>query len=111
MGDCGVCLTGYDSDYSSGDFCNVVVRKARKPHVCSECKKQILPGEKYEHAAGKSDGDMWFFDTCLVCAEIADAFYCEDRYFGGLLWEGMSDVYHAMTTGCFERLTTAAAKA
>ncbi len=108
MGDCGVCLSGWDGD---SEFCKTEIRKARKPHICSECNKQIVPGEKYEHAGGKSDGDLWSFDTCVVCAEIAETFYCEGRLFGGMLWEQMNDVMESITTGCLERLTTAAAKA
>lgn len=109
MSDCGVCLTGYDGD---SEFFRTEIRKARKPHICSECEKGIQPGEKYEHATGKSDGDLWAFDTCLVCAEIAETFYCEGRLFGGMLWEEMGEyAFEHMTTGCLDRLTTAAAKA
>jgi len=111
MSDCGVCLSGGDGDGYT-EFCQVVIRKARKPHECSECEKRIEPGEKYEHATGKTEGDMWVFDTCLVCAEIADAFYCDGRLFGGMLWEEMHDTaFPVMTTGCLDRLKTAAAKA
>jgi len=111
MSDCGVCLSGWDGD-SYNEFCDQKIRKARKPHTCSECKKPISPGERYEHAVGKSDGDMWAFDTCLACAEIAEAFYCDGRLFGGMLWEEMREtVFPHMTTGCLDRLFTAAAKA
>lgn len=110
MGDCGVCLSSWDGDGYS-DFCKTVVRKARKPHECSECGKQILPGEKYEHATGKTEGDMWAFDTCLICSEIAETFYCDGRLFGGMLWEEMNEIaFPQMTTGCLDRLTSAAAK-
>jgi hypothetical protein len=109
MSDCGVCLSGYDGD---SEFCRTEVRKARKTHACCECNKEIAKGEKYEHATGKSDGDMWAFDTCLICAEIADTFYCDGRLFGGCLWEQMEEIaFPEMTTGCLERLTSAAAKA
>jgi hypothetical protein len=40
MGDCGICLSGWDGDGHT-DFFNMEVRKARKPHICSECEKQI----------------------------------------------------------------------
>lgn len=110
MSDCGVCLTGYD-DCGDTEFIRTEIRKARKPHMCSECGKVIPVGEKYEHADGKTDGDFWGYDTCLICAEIADAFYCDGRWFGGMLWEGMEEVFGKLTTGCLERLTTAAAKA
>lgn len=111
MGDCGVCLTGFDVDCGETEFMRTEIRKARKPHTCSECGKIIAPGEKYEHATGKTDGDLWAYDTCLICAEIAEAFYCHGRWFGGMLWEGMHEVFGEMTTGCLDRLTTANAKA
>jgi hypothetical protein len=110
MSDCGVCLSGWDGDGHT-EFCTQVKRKARKPHICSECKKQIAVGETYEHAAGKSEGEMWAFNTCLICSEIAETFYCEGRLFGGMLWEEMREVaFPAFTTGYLDRLTTAAAK-
>ncbi len=108
MSDCGVCLSGYDGE---SEFCHEEIRTARKLHVCSECNKRIEIGEKYEHASGKSEGDFWSEDTCLICAEIANAFYCDGRWFGGILWESMEDVFSQMTTGCLDRLETAAAKA
>jgi len=108
MSDCGVCLTGYDGDT---DFCHTEIRKARKKHVCCECSKEILPGEQYERASGKSEGDFWDAETCMVCAEIAQAFYCDGRWFGGVLWEHMDEVLSEMTTGCLNRLKTARAKA
>jgi hypothetical protein len=107
VSDCGVCLSGFDG-YS--EFCHTQIRKARKAHRCSECDKEILPGERYERATGKSEGELWDADTCLICAEIAKAFYCEGRWFGGMLWESMYEVFPEMTTGCLERLQTAAAK-
>jgi len=108
MGDCGVCLSGYDGDSS---FCHIEIRKERKSHRCSECEREIMRGEKYEHATGKSDGDLWSFDTCLLCAEIADTFYCEGRLFGGMLWDEMQEIaFPVMNTACLDRLETAAAK-
>jgi len=109
MSDCGVCIGGEPEGYC--EFFHVEVRKARKPHKCCECGKQILPGEKYEHVRGKHDGEMRTADTCLICREIAEAFYCDGRMFGGELWDAMEYGFEAMTTGCFNRLTTAAAKA
>jgi hypothetical protein len=111
VSDCGVCLTsGCEDGYN--EFCSVRIRRAAKIHNCSECDKEIRIGERYEYATGRFDGDFWHETTCLVCAEIADAFYCDGRMFGGELWEQMvNTVFPIMTTGCFDRLTTAAAKA
>ena len=109
MSDCGVCI-GSEPD----GYCEFIVqedRKARKPHKCCECDKVIQIGEKYEHARGKFEGEMWTADTCLICREIAETFYCNGRMFGGELWEDMEYCFDQMTTGCLARLTTVAAKA
>lgn len=108
MSDCGVCLSGFDGQ---SDFVNVVRRVSRKSRRCCECSKTIAVGETYEASSGKSEGDFWSFATCLICAEIADAFYCDGRIFGGCLWDDMDNVLSEMTTGCLNRLRTAAAKA
>lgn len=111
MSECSVCLTIDDWD-GSNEFSRVKIVKAAKEHRCSECDKIIARGEKYERVAGKFDGEMWSEKTCLVCAEIADAFYCEGRMYGGLLWESMEEVvFPVLNTACFDRLQTAAAKA
>jgi hypothetical protein len=44
--------------------------KARKQHNCYECRGAINPGESYERAAGKWDGDFCEFKTCSRCAEL-----------------------------------------
>lgn len=108
-GDCGVCLSGGDGDT---EFLTHGIRRARKPHVCCECSRPIAPGDRYEHAAGKTDGDLWTVETCLICAEIANTFYCDGRWYGGILWEEMTEnAFPEFTTGCLDRLETAAAKA
>jgi hypothetical protein len=110
MSDCGVCLTGCED--ADTDFVHSKVSVARKLHVCCECGKEIIKGDKYERSSGRTDGDFWSFSTCLICAEIATAFYCTGRWYGGILWEEMREyAFGEMTTGCLERLATAAAKA
>lgn len=107
MGDCGVCIGGFDG---ISEFYRAEIRIARRPHTCYECGAAIAVGQKYEYASGKSDGDFWSAHTCLICAEIGKAFSCEGRMHG-CLWDDMEYCFSEITTGCFERLTTAAAKA
>ena len=81
-----VCLTSdcdLHNDFYSGD-----TRKARKPHKCCECGCQIKVGQIYHHAVGKSDGDIWAYDTCSLCDEIRTHFYCDDWLFTNL-WDDM----------------------
>jgi hypothetical protein len=110
MSECGVCLTGGD-DGGSTEFIHTRILCARQKIICCECGGAIEPGKKYEYAAGKTDGDFWNCKTCLVCAEIANAFYCQGRWYGGMLWEGMDEIWESFTTGCLTKLKTAAAKA
>ncbi len=61
-------------DTSGWDFfdCRRIV--ARKPHVCCECLKTISPGEEYEYAAGKFDGDMVAYHLCEECADLSASY-------------------------------------
>lgn len=43
------------------------VKKARKPHACNECGRQIAPGEEYETADYLYDGCWFHNDTCSHC--------------------------------------------
>jgi hypothetical protein len=111
VSDCGVCIYSDCDEYGYSDFCYVDVRKARKPHRCCECGKQIEAGEKYEHSRSKFDGDFSSCDTCLICVEIGEAFYCDGRMIGGGLWDNMDYVMDRLTTSCFDKLKTPEAKA
>lgn len=111
MSDCGVCLYAGESD-GNGEFFNRKDVKARKTHVCHECGLVIQVGQKYEYAAWKYDGEFGDAKTCLICAEIGDAFYCDGRPYGmGDLWNQMREVMGELNSSCFDRLTTPAAKA
>jgi hypothetical protein len=110
---CGICVS-YGGD--GGDECvgyRCVIVKAGQPWDCSECGKKILKGERYELAswfyADRADG-FGNCKTCLVCAEIADAFMCGGRWHSGSFWGRMEDKFAKLNTACFERLKTAAAK-
>lgn len=59
-----MCMIDGGEPYELSD---VAVRKARKSHVCGECKREILPGEEYETYRGLYDG-MWYgHKTCRHC--------------------------------------------
>jgi hypothetical protein len=77
-----VCL---DHGYEGwNEFFVQKVVKARKQHKCVECRRGIKIGERYENSSGKYD-DCFFRDhTCLICAEIREAFVCGSFTFGEL---------------------------
>lgn len=102
--------------FSSGgdnpaELCGVLIVKARKPAVCCECRETIEPGERYEMVSGKWDGEWSSFKTCLPCKEIREAFCCEGWTYMTLWDDAAQGFFETMTTGCLEKLTTAAAKA
>ena len=108
MSDCGVCITSGDFDECTGYRCVIV--KAGKEWECSECGCKIPKRSPYELASGFNDRDFWQAKTCLICAEIADAFMCHGRWHGGILWDSMDSFYDDLNTACFARLKTVAAK-
>ena len=67
------CSCDYDGDVP--EFFARRVKKARKEHRCCECGATIQVGEQYEYIAGKWDGEISSFKTCLTCSRIRSD-YC-----------------------------------
>jgi len=111
VSDCGVCVTCGYADECTGYRCVIV--KAGQEWQCSECGCKIPKGAKYELASWFYSGGDGFGNakTCLICAEIADAFQCGGRYHGECFWESMEDAYPKLTSACFDKLRTPEAKA
>ena len=110
MDGCGVCLS-FGGDTECTGYRRVIV-KAGQDWTCSECEKLIRKGEQYElaswfYADGSGFGNC---KTCLICAEIAEAFMCGGRWHGSSFWDHMESAYPKLTTTCFDRLKTVAAK-
>lgn len=83
-----VCI---DMDFGAYiEFFNSSIVTARKEHECLECGRTIQPGEKYERAGGKCEGEFWSAAVCLECEEIAKAVVCGFRAYG-YLWEGINN--------------------
>lgn len=109
MADCNVCIGSFGGDEHAQVSLSDVV-KARKPHKCEECGKVINAGDAYERNKWLYDGEWSRMDICLICSEIGTAFSCEGRLLGNM-WEDIHDnLFPNMTTGCLEKLKTAAAK-
>lgn len=51
-----------------------VKRIARKPHICDECKIEIIKGEAYTSAKYLVDGDWGAYKICQDCDAIAKKF-------------------------------------
>lgn len=92
--------------YGYSEFCTSSTRKARKQHYCDECSSTILPGEVYEYAAGKQDGDMWVSKTCPRCLALVEWIRahvpCYCRAYGDLLEDRLQElVWQARQTPGF----------
>ena len=112
MSGCAVVVGGGDYDCCV-EFKWRTEPVARKNHTCCECRGEIVHGMKYERICRKLDGDIYVTKTCSVCAEIRDAFASDEGAYPapGELWMDLSRCFRYITTGCFDRLATAEAKA
>ena len=57
------------------DFYKKSFPKARKEHICCECREVIEKGQKYQLFTGKWGGEFGTFKTCMACAAIRKR-YC-----------------------------------
>jgi len=87
-------------------------RTARKPHKCTECGREIQPGERYEDFRGFCDeSDRWMrYKTCVDCLSLRVAFF--DTYYFEFLWENWWDEMDAcgwsVPESCLAKLTPVA---
>lgn len=108
--DCTVCLEDAGVDFDDADFSSEKFLKARKAHVCCECRGAILPGTVYHHYVGKNDGSLFTQKTCEPCQETRETFTCGRTYYFGELWGRMEqEAFPELTTAspCFTELTPA----
>lgn len=110
MGTCSVSF-GMEADEMCA-FWQARVKTARKVHICEECSKEIHPGDRYESLVYVCDHSFHHEKKCVVCAEVRDAFLESGScYCPGEMWSEIRDyVFPEMTTTCFDRLKTPAAK-
>jgi hypothetical protein len=74
----------YADDYEHAEVSIEDIVKARKEHICCECREVIIIGEKYERAKLLYDGSWSVYDTCLPCARIRSD-YCPHGWIYGSL--------------------------
>ena len=100
-----------DCDYEPTAFFRQIMRKAKKIHTCYECLRKIQPGEKYEYAIAKQDGEIWSAKTCPDCLSMRDTFYDGCYYFGNI-WDVLAEHIYEMngeiSEDCLVPLTPAA---
>lgn len=108
MENCG-CI--YISNLEYPTFYREIIRKAKKPHKCIECRKTISPGETYYYTTGKWDGNIEVYKTCFDCQSVKNAFFCES-YFFGTIWDDVQEHIDEMegniSSDCLLKLTKGA---
>lgn len=90
---------------------NADERRARKEHVCCECRETIARGETYQHVSMLYDGRWDRYVTCLLCVEIGDHFSCGRGRIVETLWSDLEEnFYRDMSMGgpCMAGLSPAA---
>ncbi len=55
--------------------------RAKKAHVCCECREAILPGQKYQKSTMLFDGSWQTFKTCMACYHIRLRYCPNGSYF------------------------------
>lgn len=84
------CCSIHPGDYDPCDFYARTERRARKPHTCDECTRDIKPGEDYEAVSMVADGRWSSWKTCWFCVALVRD-YCGGTQIHGelaeLLWD------------------------
>ena len=88
-----VCVDIDDDCRVEAISCRVV--KARKAHICGECKEPIRPGEQYEYEVCTCDGEFQTYKTCLTCLRVRKDFLTCGWYYG-YMW---ADIHQANCVG------------
>ena len=79
------CAVEYEGDAPRPEFVRITVRRARKEHRCGECLDPIRPGDDYEHASGKWEGDLMTMRTCAGCTNVRNRLFCGGWTYGEVL--------------------------
>jgi predicted RNA-binding Zn-ribbon protein involved in translation (DUF1610 family) len=109
-GFCEVDFSEASDDADPVEFHDSKTVKARKVHVCDECRGPIAMGESYTRSVCVFEGEFNMYRICAPCREASTEF--NYNVFGGLLWEQFFDAWDngAHIQACIQRLETARAK-
>jgi hypothetical protein len=81
--------------------------RARRTHLCCECRRTIGTGEVYECAKGVWEGEFHTYKTCDDCLSIRDTlFQCGWLY--GEIWRAVEEYVEEVSLSDWERLTPVA---
>jgi len=86
--DCG-CQIDSNWGEEATELFNECERRARKEHVCCECRRTIERGETYVVESGMWDGRFSEYKTCQDCISIRKVYFCGYMY--ECLWSDLKD--------------------
>ncbi len=86
------CEIVIDQDFDSPSLFKIKRQVARKAHKCTECRRTILPKEKYERIEGIWDGSWHHFKMCNDCLSIKEVMFTEGFEYGSL-WEYFNNTF------------------
>lgn len=109
MEECGLCIGGGE-DFEPWDFCQTTYPKARKPHKCCECYREIAKGSEYQNLVGKYDGEIYTHKTCMDCVAIRNGMSCDEGVGLGNLWDEIWQIFPDFNTTCLQKIKTVSAK-
>lgn len=82
-----MCEFNHNNDFECNLIQTTLLRRARKPHRCYECDREISPGERYRLDSVLDTDHTWAtFKTCRHCAVAMDwlAAECGGYLFGSV---------------------------
>lgn len=85
------CSKAEITDGTLPSFLNERMRRAKKSHICIECKSRIDAGEIYEYICGIWEGKFHQFKTCNTCRSIRETFF--NLYVYGRVLSDFYDVF------------------
>jgi hypothetical protein len=91
-------------DYGQVDIIENRTVKARKEHICTECKDIINIGDKYERTKYSFDGDFMTNKCCYACLEIRYKF-CVGAYPIGWMYDELRNCFDDISLTDFEELS------
>lgn len=105
-GDCACMYGNWDCD---NDFESQRWVRARKPHKCCECGREINVGERHEVFVARSEGQFFSKRTCAECQDVRESLYCNGGWIFGALWSDVEEQIFAetgLTVACIDKLAT-----
>ncbi len=87
---------GCSCDAIMPSFFTKTMRQAVRQHKCSECRRLIQCGERYEFISGKWEGVIHTYKSCSHCLAVRDFLECEAHCYCIEFTSVMSDAFEYM---------------